>query len=250
MTKQSGLGDRLYVAGCDVSGDIGSVDTISSPIAMLPGTDITQSGTGRMHGLRDGAIDFTSYFDVATGASHDVFSTLPTADRIVTYCRGAALGSPAASMVAKQLDYPLKRDDKGALTFGIKTLANRYGLEWGDQLTPGKKTVTATGALTGLDLASTSNFGLQAYLHVFTMTGTDATIVLEDSNDNGSADAYAPVTGGGFAQVLLADVPTAARIQSGRTQAVKRWVRVNVSGTFTSLSFMVAVTKNRVAVNF
>jgi hypothetical protein len=35
MAKQSGLGDNLYVAGYDLSGDIGSLETISGRLALL-----------------------------------------------------------------------------------------------------------------------------------------------------------------------------------------------------------------------
>src|SRR6187455_3469811 len=105
MAKQSGLGDRLYVSGYDLSGDIGSIQRIAGGPAALDLTDITQSAYDREGGLRDGGIDFTAWFDKATNRAHPRLSVLPTADVITTYCRGLGLGSPAASCVAKQINY-------------------------------------------------------------------------------------------------------------------------------------------------
>ena len=40
MAKQSGLGQRLYVGGFDISGDVGSIDNASTPTALLDVTGI------------------------------------------------------------------------------------------------------------------------------------------------------------------------------------------------------------------
>ena len=69
-------------------------------------------------------------------------SSLPTTDRILTYCRGTTLGNPAASLVGKQLNYDATRADDGKLTFAVRAEANAFGIEWGKQLTAGKRTDT------------------------------------------------------------------------------------------------------------
>jgi hypothetical protein len=63
-TKQSGLGDNFYVNGYDLSGDLSSVDTISSPMSPIEVTALNQFAHQRVAGLRDGAISFTSFFDM------------------------------------------------------------------------------------------------------------------------------------------------------------------------------------------
>src|ERR1700752_5458476 len=131
MTKVTGMGDRLLVGGNDVSGDINSINKISGGNAPLPFTDITQFAMARLGGRRDGALDFTSYFDPAPAQSHAVFSALPRTDTIVTYCHGYALGAPAASMNGDQINYDGTRPQDGSFTFAVSVLPDQFGLEWG-----------------------------------------------------------------------------------------------------------------------
>ncbi len=170
-----------------------------------------------------------------------MWSGLVVTDRIVTYCRGTSLGSPSANLVAKQLNYDGTRDAEGNLTFALDCQSNGYGLEWGRQLTAGKRTDGSAGNGTGVDFGAASAFGLQAYLHVFAFTGTSVTVKLQESSDNGGADAWADVTGGGF---VAATAIGAQRIQTTRTLAVERYLRVVTTGTFTNAVFAVSVNRN------
>jgi hypothetical protein len=146
-------------------------------------------------------------------------------------------------MVCKQLDYAGTRATDGALTFKVSAISNAWWLDWGLSLTAGIRDDTAATNGLGVDFSAAYNFGLQAYLQVFELTGTDATVKLQQSSDNGAGDAYADVTGGAFT-VVTAD-PTKERIATARNQAVEQWLRVVTTGTFTSISFAVHVTVNR-----
>lgn len=247
MTKQSGLGDNLYVAGYDLSGDINSLSDIRGGLKPLEVTAINKSAYERIGGLRDGRLAFVSYFNPAANASHSRFKLLPSTDTIMSYYRGDVLGAQAASLNAKQVNYDPKRNDDGSLKFDIEGLGNSFGLEWGNQLTAGKRTDGAPTNGTGVDFGAATAFGLQAYLHVFAFTGTNVTIKLQESSDNGSGDAYADVTGGGF--TLVTGI-TSERIQTTRNLAVERWLRVVTTGTFSNVVFAVMVTKNDQLVNF
>jgi hypothetical protein len=90
-------------------------------------------------------------------------------------------------------------------------------------------------------VSSHTAHGAQAYLQVFSFAGTDVTVKLQHSHDNGVADAFADITGGGFTQIT-----------SGPTVGIKRYVRaVTVTtGGFTSLVFSVAACVNTSAVTF
>jgi hypothetical protein len=244
VAKQSGLGDNFFFAGYDLSGDVGSLSRIGGGPALLEVTGINKSGIERIGGLRDGGIEFTAFFNDAAGQAHPVLSALPTTDRIATYCRGTTLGNPAACMVAKQINYDPTRNADGSLTETIQTLANGYGLEWGEQHTAGKRTDTAATNGTGVDGAAATNFGLQAYVQVLSFAGTDATIKLQESSDNGAGDAWADVTGGGFTAITTA--PSAERIATATNLAVERYLRVvtTTSAGFTSLVFAVVVVRN------
>lgn len=248
MTKQSGLGDRLLTGGVNASGDVGSIQRVNGGPSPLIVTGIDKSAFERIGGKRDGNIDFTSFFNPATGASHDVFSALPTTNVIVSYLRGTSLGSPAACTVAKQIDYPGTRGEDGSLTFAIACQSTDYGVQWGEQLTAGLRTDTTATNGTGVDMGTGSTaFGAQFYLQVTDFVGTSVTIKVQESSDNGAGDAFADVTGGGF--TLVTGV-TAERIATASGQTVERYLRVVTSGTFTSVTFSVVAIRNPVATAF
>ncbi|HEX2657857.1 MAG TPA: hypothetical protein VHU40_06280 [Polyangia bacterium] len=165
MAKTSGLGDGLIVDGVDLSGDTGSLGRVGGGPSPLEVTGINKSGFERIGGLRDGGIDWSSWFNPASGAAHGKLSTLPTTNRIITYQRGTSLGSPAACLVGKQIDYAPTRGDDGAMTIALQSQANGYGLEWGEQLTAGTRTDTGAANGTGVEFG----YSGEDYLRV---TGT------------------------------------------------------------------------------
>lgn len=242
--KTGGLGDALYIAGNDVSGDITALQNVGGGPAVLTTTGINKSAVERIGGLRDGRLEFTSWWNPDLGGSHAVLSALPTADVVMTYCRGTTLGAPAACINAKQPDYPGTRADDGSFTFSVQTQANGYGLEWGNLLTAGVRTDTAATNGTAIDTAASLSFGAQAYLHVMAFTGTDATVKVQDSADNVT---FADVTGLTFTQITTA--PEAQRIATANTATIRRYVRAATvtTGGFASLAFAVAINKNPIA---
>jgi hypothetical protein len=250
MGKESGMGDRLFCGGYDISGDTGSVSTIRAGVDLLECTAIDKSAKERFRGLADGDIEFSTYFNPSSGASHEILSTLPTADTGVMYLHGAAYGNAGAGMVAKQVDYAPARKEDGAFTFKTAAKANGFGLDWGEQLTPGKVTLGVGLPGTAIDYGAsvgTTNFGLQAYLQVFAgFAGTSATVAIQGSSDNAVGDPFADITGAVFAP---ASATGTQRIQTTRTQAVERYLRVNITGTFSNFVFCVVVCRNAVSWN-
>lgn len=244
MSKQSGLGDNFYIAGYNVSGDTNSLSRISGGPAALDVTPIDKSGFERLGGKRDGGFTFTSIFNDATGQQHEALKTLPTTARIGTYFRGTAIGNPAASCRALQIMYDGNRDPEGLLIFTADLQADQFGLEWGEQLTAGVRTDTAATNGTSFDGTASSALGAQAYLQVFSVTGTSVTVTLEDSADNSS---FAAITGGAFAAVL-AGARSDQRIAMSGT--IRRYVRAVTSGTFNPASFAVQFVRNATAVVF
>lgn len=242
--KESGLGDRLFVAGYDLSGDVGSIQKISGGPAPLEVTGIDKSGYERIGGRRDGALDFTAWFDDQPGQAHPRLGSLPTTDQIVTYFHGATQGNTCASLVAKQVNYDGNRAADGAFTFTVSAAANGYGLEWGQMLSAGKRTDSAaTSPATGLDGAAATTFGAQAYLHVFAFTGTSVTVTLQDSADNATFAAIASPM-----NFTAATGITSERIAV--TGTIRRYVRAITTGTFSNAVFAVQFTRNATVVTF
>jgi hypothetical protein len=236
MTLQGGMGDNLWIDGRDVSGDIGAIGKIASPLTVQDTTSINLSAVRRLGLLHDGGIDFTAFWNPGAAAdeAHNVFRGLPVTDRAVQYCRGTARGAHAASMIGKQIGYDGNRAAEGSFTLAVNAVANGYGLEWGQLLTAGKQTDTAAGNGTSYDTGVVSTaFGWAMYLHVFAFTGTSVTVKVQDSaNDS----VWADITGATF---LAASAVGSQRVSAGPTSTatVRRYLRVVSSGTFSNAVF-------------
>jgi hypothetical protein len=239
MAKQGGMGDRFYVGGDDIGGNIGSLQGLHGGPNPGDVTDITQSGYGRIGLLRDGGGSAAVWFD--TASEHPVLKLLPTADVIFTYGVGAVLGNPAASCIAKQVNYDGSRAQDGSFPLSVSWQASAgTGLEWGEQLTAGRKTDTTATNGTGIDFGAVSTlFGASAYAHVFSVTGTSITLKVQDSADNVT---FADVTGLTFSTVLAA-AKSGERVATGVTATIRRYVRVISTGTFSNAQFMVNFTR-------
>ena len=245
MSKQPGLGDNYYWSGNDLSGDVNSITGLTSPLAVIEVTDITQFARAQLGSLRASQLGWVSYFDPAT--AHPVLSALPRADQTGTYCRGTAMGSPAFSCQGVQLNYDPTRGADGSLTCAITEQSDGFGGEWGEQLTPGKRTDTAAtngpsqddGPYLG-DGAQTP-FGAQAYLHVFAVSGGSPDIVIQHSANN---NAWSTLIDFGAQAVAPAVVRA---VTAGQ---VLRYLRVITTGAFTSVTFAVMINRNVVAVAF
>jgi hypothetical protein len=245
MAKESGLGQALYVHGRDLSGETKQWDTGGGPTP-IDVTGLRSSAPERIGGLLSGTLKYVTHFD-PLAASHLYPSTLPTTDVILTMAHRETLGAPALSMVTKQIGYDPQRTDNAALSFTVDAQSNSDGGEWGVLGTAGKRTDTTATNGTGVDhgLVPPLSVGLQAYLHIFAFTGTNVTVKLQGSSDDAAGDPYADITGGSFgAQTAIG----AWRLSTSRSQAVERWFRVVTTGTFTSVTFAVAVVINDSAV--
>lgn len=95
----------------------------------------------------------------------------------------------------------------------------------------------------GIDrgVGSASDFGCAAYLHVTSIASGSATIKVQDSSDR---IVWADVPAAAFAAVTA---PVTQRVETGPTENVKRYVRVECTGTFTVLKAAVSVVVYRIA---
>lgn len=245
MPKSSGLGDALLIGGNLISGDVSAVGKISGGPGAGLFTGIDKSAIERQGMLRDGGIDFTAFYnDTATTGAQAVLRPLPTADTLVTYCRGAVLGNWSACCVAKQLNYDPTRGADGSLTFAVSTVADAFGLEWGLQLTAGLRTDTTATNGTAIDFGAVSSlFGAQAYLQIGAVVGTSATVTIQDSADN---TTFANITGLTF-NAVVPGAPSFQRLATGNNATIRRYVRAITTGTFTSAPFQVTFCRNEIA---
>lgn len=230
MPIRSGLGARLYLDKYDLSGDIGSIGQVAGGTNLQDTTALIHRAIRRKSLLRDGQIDFAGFFSPDAGGAQRVLQTLPTATTLVTVATGSIVGNDTFSLRGLQATFGDQRGQDGSLVLNTSIMAHGTALETGELLTTGKQTFAsaAVGASVTYSGVSTA-FGLVAYLHAISLGSGTATVTLQDSADNAS---FANVTGGGFTNVTTG---TSQRIATASNATIRKYVRVNVSGTFTNL---------------
>lgn len=241
MVKQTGMGDRFYVHGFDISGDVSAVQQLGNPSALLDTTGLLSSAHERIYGLFDGTIAATHYFNDATDAQHEVLRAKGSgADRVVTYFKGGAIGNMAAGLVGKQMNYDWNRGADGALIGTTQWTGNGYGLDWCEQLTAGVITDASAANGASLDGVAATALGLAGYCQVFSLGSGAPTVKIQESSDDGGGDAFADVTGGTFGVVAA---ETGYHFVTSLSLAVERYLRAVSTGTFTDLEYAVCVTR-------
>lgn len=232
MAKLSGLAQRFFLGGYDLSGDVAAITRCASPRPTFEVPGINRSAQERLLGLGDGEISFTTWFNDATGQEHAALKGLPTADVQVIWATAATIGASAAGLIAKQVNYDPTREADGALSIAVQTLANGTPLEWGELLTAGVRTDTAETQGTSLNNSASSASGLAGYLQVFAFTGTSVTMTIQESSDNGSTDPFA---------TSIAFTAATGRTSERKTVTgtVEQYLRVITTGTFTNVQFAV-----------
>lgn len=246
MAKKSGLNQRLYVGGYNISGDVGALDTISGEKKTQENTGIDKSAVERMFTQADGKMEFSCFFNDAAGQEHAALKSLPTTDVIATIITGQAAGDPAACLKAKQVNYDWDRGDDGSLNGKVECLASAgVSLEWCRMLTTGEDTHASAGTSTAYqdpDGASGSNYGIVGYLHIREIDSGTPTIHIYESSDDGSGDAYTAKLS--FTAVADGSEPSAERKTA--TGAVEEYLQATSTGTFTNCDFVVAFRRGTV----
>ncbi len=237
MSKEGGLGQQFYMHGLDISGDVATIDEASSPRPMELANGINSSAQERILLRSDGRIAFTTFFNDAAGQAHGELSALPRTDAIVLWLTGGAVDDPAAGLVAKQVGYDPTHGQDGSLRLSVECLgANGSPLEWGEMLTSGLDTFSSASASSSRDDGASTSKGARAYLAIDDIDSGTPTVVLQDSaNDSSWATLIS------FTAVADGAEPVAER--KTVTGTVDRYLRLNVTGTFSNLDCAVMVQR-------
>ena len=231
MAKKSGLGNRLYVGGYDISGDVGAISNIATPRAVQDNHGIDASAIERLLLKCDGELSFDTWFNDATGELHDALSPLPTADVMGMFAMGTTRGDVGFAMISKQINYDWQRAADGGLAGSTQLqLADGNRPAWGEMIAV-KETIASAGSLTGLiDSGGQTTAGLVAFLQIFSLGSGTPTVLLEDSSDttNGIDGAWSTI--GTF--TIQAARTTERLVVAG---TIEKALRIRASGTFTNL---------------
>ena len=229
MAKSTGLAEQFFQGVYDVSGDVSSIGSWSTPVAVLDVTGINSSAVERVQGLVGGNVSYNVWFNDAAGAAH-LASRVPTTASVFTWALGATVGDKAGMMSGLSTSYDPSRSADGALSFDIESLNDGVAPAWGVMLTPGSKTDTGAANGATLDQSAQTTAGAEAILHVTSFTGSNFTATVQDSSNGsswGTLVAFTQVTAVGSERVTVSGT-------------VERYVRVISAGTFNPVSFAVS----------
>lgn len=244
MAKRSGIGMKLYVGGYDISGDVGALGTINTPVAMFDVTAIDKLGHERIEGQRDAALVFSVFFNDATGQAHPVVKALPSTDVYAMLLFSTTAGDEVFAITAKWVDYALTRGADGSLGGTVTLTGTAPGTgpcaEWADLLLAKTTHASASDAV-GIDGAAQSTKGAVGFLQHFSAASGTVEYDIEDSSDSttGSDGVWANLLA--FADVPTPYTPAGQRVEVAGT--VERWTRASTNGTFTTAVFAMALRR-------
>jgi hypothetical protein len=217
-----------------------SAGTVTSVV--INGTQVgTGDGSYLLPPLGSIAVTYTgspTWVWTTVGFGYTALSALPRTDTVVSYFRGQAIGNPAASVNAKQVNYDGTRGTDASLTFSVQAMGNAFGLEWGEQLTPGARIDTAATTGTAHDDGAGSSFGGQAYFHLMAFVGTSVTIDIQSATTSGGTYATTGLTTTAMTTV------GAQRLATVNTATINEFTKVITTGTFSYAKFAVNFCRN------
>ena len=144
---------------------------------------------------------------------------------------GGSIGNRAHLLNVQVTDSAISTTPDG--TVELSTGRQGSGAAAGGVILKDYAAETSTGNFTGVDDGALSSFGAVGHLHVTAFDGTDATIKITDSVDEGVYADHITFT--------QATAVTSERVAS--TGTVNRWTRVELTGTFTSITFTVGFAR-------
>jgi hypothetical protein len=187
-------------------------------------------------GLGEGTVALGGLLDTTatTGSDPVLNAALDGAQIVVSVsAEGASvIGQRVSLLNARQDSYPWRSPVDDAVRLNSGRMADG-GLRSGVVLKE-FDAETATGNFTSVDNTTSTALGAVGHLHVTAFSGTDATITITDSTDDAVFVSHIP-----FTQVTGT---TSERLTS--TGTVDRYVRVELTGTFTSVTFTVGFARN------
>ena len=238
MAVESAIGSRFFIDGYDISGDVGQIGSVRISVAPLDVTPIDVSAATRIRGRQSGEMSWNVFFNDAALQEHVALKAMVRTDRYAMWAHQcAAIGDSGAAMRGKQMSYDWNLGADGGFIGSVQMLSNGPPIEFGNLITPGKRTDTGATNGASFDGGASTSFGLAAYAFCTAVTGTSVTLTIEDSANNSD---WTAVTGGAFTAFTAIG---AQRIQTAVGGTVRRYVRVVSSGTFNPATFVVLMVR-------
>jgi hypothetical protein len=238
MAKTTAFQMGAYVAGYDLSGDIGAVNSIATPVQMFEVPNLDKLAMERLQGRKDGSFDFQNWFNDATSQEHTMASALALTDIMVMLAMGAAVGAAAYFGTFKHVDYPTTMNADGSVQGQITGVGSAYGgtavnafpPEWGVMLTALSDNFSSSSSSSSKDDGASTSAGIRAMIQPISLSSGTPTVVIEDSTNDSTW-----VTLVSFGTVAVA---TPELVMTSGT--INRYMRITTTGTFSNLKIAVA----------
>lgn len=232
MAFVHGKGAAVLVDEYDLSAFLNSYDGA----ATADTAEVTTFGNGAkayVGGLKDATISLSGFFDGSTGAVDEVLQAALGGSALITLCPAGAgtIGNRCSLADCISTSYSVSAPVGDAVT--VSAEAQVSGGMLPGVVLASLVARTATGNTSSVDNGASTANGAKAFLHVTAFTGTNVTVKVQESADNSTwADCitFAQATG------VTSEAATAA-------STIDRYLRVNISGTFTSVTFAVAIAR-------
>lgn len=234
MAKLPNVATRVYLDEFDLSGDLNAF-TLNINQETPVCTAFSDTGPRRLVGSHDYDAGYIGFLEPVTLLyDQQIFDLLGDgADHYIASHPGAN----AEGSVVYEGTYRLAGEPRSAELGGVVMLnfdvAASAGLVRGIVL--GNSVETGAGQSDGIEQgATTSPEEYQVVFRLIAFTGTDITIKVQGSSDNGGGDAYADVSG--LTSGALTGIGV---VRVSVTASTEAWKRLDFSGTFSSATILV-----------
>jgi len=234
MSFQHGKSSVILVNEFNLSAYFRGIETGKS----VESHDTTVFGQGSktyLPGLKDGTLSLDGLWDGASGAIDEKANTMlgSASGQLITVApAGFAVGNRCDLLASRFTSYNVSDPVGDLVSIALDCQADG-GIDGGVCLNDLATAVVAAGNGSNVDNGAATTNGYSAILHVVSFTGTTATIKAQHSTDGSTFSDLATFT--------AATAATSER-KTG-TGTVNRYLRYNIAGTFTSITFALALAR-------
>lgn len=247
MAIRGGLGQAFFFGGYDVSGDVGSIDTMSQPRTFMEIPAVNIVGTRRLGLLSSAQLGYSFWFNDATDAMHEAIKTAPTGDEHAMLAFNATpstsvqIGDIAICVRGKRTNTGFSRSADGSFSGTVNIDGSGEGaMMVGHMLTTGNQLFASAADNASYDQWDTATaesllFGIEICHQFFDAPDSGSpTAIIEDSSDD---SAWATL-------LSLGVISARATGRNTVTGNVDRYIRLSVTGTFTNQRIAIAVLRH------
>lgn len=227
-----GKNTAILVDEFDLSAFFNSAD-VAATLETAETTTFGNAAKTYIPGLADATLSLAGMFDGSASAVDEVLRGALGGSALITVLPAGAgtIGNRASVAEALETSYGITAAVADAVSVSAEAQVTNGLIP--ALLLADLAARTAIGQTAALDNAASTSNGAKAFLHLTAFTGTDVTIKVQDSPDNSTwADLIT------FTQATAETSETASA-----TGTVERYLRVDISGTFTSVTFAVVVAR-------